>query len=270
MVRISQGSMVGLLGLLVLLFATPAQALDDSAICGIETARQETALSIPNQLLHAIALVESGRWDSDRRASFAWPWTVMAEGQGRFLPSKADAIMEVRKLQARGVKNIDVGCMQVNLQAHPDAFATLDDAFNPTINVAYAARFLVGLQSSTQNWATSAAYYHSQTPGLADDYKSKILATWKTIKSKNDDRLQMASVMLDAPQNRPPVGINFVNLPVAAIAPIRVSKNHEEAEHHAALDRTLAERAEAKRIADAYRQARLEEYKLRKNQATKS
>src|SRR3546814_16620059 len=67
----------------------------------------------------------------------------MAEDKGRFLPSKAAAIEEVRRLQARGIRNIDVGCLQVNLHYHPDAFASRETAFDPEANAAYAAAFLV-------------------------------------------------------------------------------------------------------------------------------
>jgi hypothetical protein len=98
--------------------ASSALAQDDSLICAAETARQEKQQAIPDRLLHAISLVESGRWDPNHRANLAWPWTVMAEGEGRFLPSKQAAIAEVQKLRARGVRNIDVGCMQINLLAH--------------------------------------------------------------------------------------------------------------------------------------------------------
>src|SRR3546814_15246449 len=74
----------------------------------------------------------------------------MAEGRGRFLPSKAAAIEEVRRLQARGIRNIDVGCLQVNLHYHPDAFASLETAFDPEANAAYAADFLVRLREAAR------------------------------------------------------------------------------------------------------------------------
>jgi len=230
-------------------------------------------MNIPDRLLYAISLVESGRWDSDSRASFAWPWTVMAEGEGRFLPTKAAAVAEVRKLQAAGIHNIDVGCMQVNLQAHPDAFANLDEAFEPATNVAYAARFLVGLHDSTQNWQTAGAYYHSQTPSLAASYKARLVSVWDSSKRRPDERLQLASA--DAERlGRPSVGLSpeiagsfapahalpsFVD---SATAGNRIPERKQVAEAHNA-----AERVEAKRIADAYRQARLEEYRLRKTQS---
>jgi hypothetical protein len=56
-----------------------------------------------------------GPWDKISRSGFAWPWTVTAHGRGQFYPSKQAAIAAVRKLKAKGVKNIDGGCMQVNL-----------------------------------------------------------------------------------------------------------------------------------------------------------
>ena len=38
----------------------------------------------------------------------------------------------------RGVRLMDVGCMQVNLQMHPDAFPSLDAAFDPAAIRAHA------------------------------------------------------------------------------------------------------------------------------------
>ena len=74
---------------------------------------------------------------ADRRVH-PWPWTINAEGQGLFYDTKAQAVAAVRALQARGVRSIDVGCMQVNLMHHPDAFPTLEQAFDPQTNAAYA------------------------------------------------------------------------------------------------------------------------------------
>lgn len=268
MARMTRWMMTAWLAAMPLLLSTPAQAIEDSKVCGAETIRQERQMGIPDRLLHAISLVESGRWDADRRETIAWPWTVMAEGQGRFLPSKAAAIAEVKKLQARGVRNIDVGCMQVNLQAHPDAFASLDEAFEPSSNVAYAARFLVGLYNSAQNWATAGAYYHSQTPSEAAPYKAKLLSTWNNAKGHGDARVQLAM----ADENQPPVGIYLPpgSRPALEMPAAEPSVHRLPARQAAVVDaaRAEADRAEAKKIADAYRQARLAEYKLRRSQQT--
>lgn len=84
-------------------------------LCAKYIAHYQKTENIPSHLLTAISLVESGRWDSNKKQKFAWPWTVMAEGKGVFLPTKAEAVAKVKGLQKRGVSNIDVGCMQVNL-----------------------------------------------------------------------------------------------------------------------------------------------------------
>ena len=101
-----------------------------------------------------------------------------AEGQGFFYDTKAEAVAAVRGMQARGVRSIDVGCMQVNLMHHPDAFASLDVAFDPQANAAYAARFLKELYAQTGDWTKAAALYHSATPDLGADYQRKVLAVW--------------------------------------------------------------------------------------------
>ena len=121
----------------------------------------------PMDLMAAIAQVESGRPDATGVVR-PWPWTINAEGKGMFFNSKAEAIATVRLLQANGMRSIDVGCMQVNLMHHPDAFASLDDAFDPHRNAAYAGRFLGQLFQQSKNWLAAAGMYHSSgTPALA-------------------------------------------------------------------------------------------------------
>ena len=153
----------------------------DSAwnICREHTARAEQARDLPSHLLSAIALTESGRWHAGEGANLAWPWTVMAEGRGRYLPSKAAAIDTVRRLQARGVKNIDVGCMQVNLHYHPQAFETLEDAFDPAVNVAYAADFLVDLRQEARSWTRAVGQYHSRQAIRGNKYRAKVFKAWR-------------------------------------------------------------------------------------------
>lgn len=167
------------------LFAAPAMAMrsagpaaDPGQLCrqAILTAEREHRL--PAALLHAIARVESGRNDPRTGAAVSWPWTINAQGQGRFYNSKEDAITAVRALQARGVNVIDVGCLQVNLHHHPRAFASLDEAFDPVANARYAGLFLTRLHQNARNWETAASHYHSQTPERAEAYRLKVLAAW--------------------------------------------------------------------------------------------
>lgn len=153
---------------------TPANPPD----CRDVAAAAERQNAIPTRLLAAISLAEAGRWDRDRAAWIAWPWTVHAEGRGHYLPDKAAAVAMVRRLQARGVRNIDVGCMQVNLKYHPRAFASLEQALDPHSNVAFAARFLSSLRRDHRSWSKAVGHYHSATRKLNRPYRRKVLRLW--------------------------------------------------------------------------------------------
>ena len=147
-------------------------------VCDSAVAAAETAARLPPRLLGAIAVVETGRPDADGRIR-PWPWTINAEGTGQFFASKAEAIAAVKALQARGVRSIDVGCLQVNLMHHPDAFGRLEDAFDPTLNARYAARYLVALHGALGDWPRAIGAYHSQTPTLGAEYRALVLARWE-------------------------------------------------------------------------------------------
>ena len=147
--------------------------------CHTAAAEMEARFDIPRQLLAALALAESGRWNAERRESFAWPWTVTAGGTSRYLESKEAAIVAVRKLREQGVRNIDVGCMQINLLHHPDAFASLDAAFDPMHNTAYGADFLRRLHEEVRGWSVAIGYYHSRTREHWSRYRIKVYKLWR-------------------------------------------------------------------------------------------
>jgi hypothetical protein len=138
----------------------------------------EQGTQIPPQLLAAIGRVESGRRNPETGSLSPWPWTINAEGVGKYFRTKAAAIAEVRQLQARGVRSIDVGCMQISLLHHPAAFPSLEAAFDPVTNARYAAKFLQELQAARNNWTQSAANYHSNTAEFALAYQRRIQAAW--------------------------------------------------------------------------------------------
>src|SRR5215470_11841159 len=184
---------VGIALLMALSLAAPTAAKADApdeasanpwTMCAKATNQLERQEAIPRQLLRAISKAESGRYYEPKQVVMAWPWTVMAEGRGRYLETKEAAIAEVKALRARGVKNIDVGCMQVNLQAHPGAFASLEDAFDPLTNVTYAASFLKTLAAEQGSWAKAAAYYHSQNPARYHGYRAKVREIWTAERGK--------------------------------------------------------------------------------------
>ena len=126
-------------------------------------------------MLGAIAHVESGRRNPASGRVDPWPWTINAEGRGNFFDSKADAIAFAQQLQARGVRSFDVGCLQINMMHHPDAFASLDEAFDPGANARYAVKFLNELRDKTGSWETASAWYHSANPDLGVPYRGLVM-----------------------------------------------------------------------------------------------
>lgn len=176
----------GFLPALVLTLAVPAAASSatsgiydlDSATCRKAIERTERELRLPSGIMQAISLAESGRWDKSSRSHFAWPWTVTARGKGRFYPSKDAAIAAVRQLRAEGVRNIDVGCMQVNLKYHPKAFADLDEAFDPDLNTRYAANLFAKLRLANRSITRAVAHYHSTTRHYNRPYTKKVVRLW--------------------------------------------------------------------------------------------
>ena len=141
---------------------------------------------IPDRLLAAIGRVESGRLDTRTGQWRPWPWTINAEGQGLYFATRAEAIAAVQRLQEQGVRSIDVGCMQVNLLHHPQAFATLEQAFDPPTNARYAAQFLISLFRQTADWPKAGALYHSATPEIAADYARRLEAVWPGVKRQGE------------------------------------------------------------------------------------
>lgn len=146
-------------------------------LCENEIEKAEYMLNIPDNLLRAIGTVESGR-SANNHQKRAWPWTICANGKSMHFDNKNDAISALKKLKSKGMKNIDVGCMQINLAAHPNAFASLEEAFDPKANVTYASRFLLKLKQYYNSWTKAVAYYHSKTEKFYKKYCFSVYNTW--------------------------------------------------------------------------------------------
>lgn len=151
---------------------SPASAKEDlSALCDAAGVQAAASTGVPAQVLHAIALTETGRIVDGRQRS--WPWTVNMEGAGKWFDSPGDALEFVREHHARGARSYDVGCFQINYRWHGNAFASIEQMFDPLANALYAARFLRRLHGETGSWSEAAGAYHSRTPKYASRYKAR-------------------------------------------------------------------------------------------------
>ena len=151
---------------------------DPHLVCDRAAAQAERAWNLPEGLLAAIGTVESGRVNSSGMYRRAWPWAINGEGSSYFATSKADAVSMVRTLQARGLRYIDVGCFQIDLFYHPDAFASLDDAFDPVANAQAASRILMMNRFGATDWSQAVAAYHSASVLRGGWYLQQVLAAW--------------------------------------------------------------------------------------------
>jgi hypothetical protein len=180
---LGRGCRGAVMGFLMVAIGTidPLLAAEDTGATSCLRAAQdaERRADLPPGLLLAIGLVESGRRDPATARMVAWPWTINANGIGSMFESLSAALAETRAVQGRGVTSVDVGCFQINLLQHPTAFASLEDAFDPQANAAYAARFLVALHTRTGSWENAIAAYHSSTPERGGPYRDRVMAALK-------------------------------------------------------------------------------------------
>lgn len=196
--------------------AAPTDTLVEGAKqCTQYLPRAERDKGIPTYMLAAISSVESGRYHKALRIALPWPWTINAGGKGYYFDTKAEAIAKARQLRASGITSMDVGCMQINLHHHADAFGSLEEAFDPQANIAYAARFLRGLYDEQKNWRVAASYYHSRTPEFANAYIARVQDRWHSI-TKRIRAAQAQVAALDGVRDLPSDG--FTPQPVVLSA----------------------------------------------------
>jgi len=185
-------------------FAYDAE-LAESSKCSRYFAMYEDVFHMPNNLIKAVAITESGKYVKSAGRPMAWPWTVNAQGRGYHYATKREAIKAVMEFRAKGVKSIDVGCMQVNLMYHPEAFHNLEQAFEPKYNIGYAAQFLRNKFTQARTWQAAVGLYHSGVAELSKDYIKQVYSNWRT-----EDKSSGQVAYLDRPE------INVFDVPKRA------------------------------------------------------
>jgi hypothetical protein len=85
--------------------------------------------------------------------------------------------------------------MQVNILHHPDAFRSIEEAFEPEKNVEYAGKFLKNLHKQTGSWTQAVANYHSADEALGGPYQQRIYKLWHALQRNG---MEDVSVMKQA------------------------------------------------------------------------
>ncbi|MDP2193320.1 MAG: transglycosylase SLT domain-containing protein [Alphaproteobacteria bacterium] len=129
----------------------------------------EAELGLPNNLLHAVGVVESQ----------LHPYAVHARGKAYYFEDKAKAVHFIENLRKQGLKNFDVGCMQINYLAHGKNFASLEDMLDPHTNIMYAGKLLKAFKARFKNWEKAVKYYHTANPTYNTGYHARVYKVYK-------------------------------------------------------------------------------------------
>lgn len=124
-------------------------------VCEAEMTRAAATHDVPLAVLFAVGLTETGRRGT------LHPYALNIAGRSYFGESRAAALAEFEKERARGVKLIDLGCMQINHYWHAQEFDSVEDMLDPAKNVEYAAVFLKRLRARHGSWTLAVARYHA-------------------------------------------------------------------------------------------------------------
>ncbi len=153
-------------------YASIDYELRESRKCSSMFSYFEKKHNLPANSLHAISLQETAKKHSWHNISVVWPWTVMnnKDGKGHHFKTQNEAMNYARMQFLAGNNNLDVGCMQINLKHHPDAFVSLEQAFSPRSNIAYGAQFLSENRKKLGSMEKAIGRYHSATEHLAAKY----------------------------------------------------------------------------------------------------
>lgn len=146
-----------------------ARAVD----CEQMAAQTAALLGIPEGLMPAIARVETGLKQGDRGVR-AWPWTLNVQGKGYYFKTRKEALDKLKAVLKEGVRNVDVGCMQINYRWHAENFASVEEMMTPEANTRYAAKFLTRLKKRHGSWEEATKHYHSADSDRGTAYLGRV------------------------------------------------------------------------------------------------
>lgn len=159
-------------------------------------AHQETQKGIPQDLLKAIAKIESG----------ISPWAINAGGRAHMFKSKEAAARYVRELVNEGTTNFSVGCMQLHYASHRRHFKSVEAMLEPQNNIAHAAKLIKNLERRHGSMERAIKLYHSPTPAHHNRYKNRVYGVWAKIRrpaQPKDDMIRSVSLQKEPLKKSP-------------------------------------------------------------------
>ncbi len=138
--------------------------------------RASRETDVPLAVLYAVALTETGQ----RGALHAFAMNI--HGKPAFNATLPEALSTFDQARRQGENLVDIGCMQINYRYHGKHFTSVQEMFEPSKNVDYAARFLKTLHKGEGTWTSAVARYHAG-PGNAPAQKRYVCAVIRNMVS---------------------------------------------------------------------------------------
>ncbi|NLC21098.1 MAG: lytic transglycosylase domain-containing protein [Halomonadaceae bacterium] len=133
------------------------------------------AEKVDPQLLYAVALAESQKTvDGQVRP---WPWALNVQGKGYYFDTREEAEDHLAATIARGVKNVDIGPLQINYNWHGHRIVEPSDLFDLATSVRVGADILSeALGSAPHDRVLAVGRYHNwKDEHRARQYGTKVL-----------------------------------------------------------------------------------------------
>ncbi|RVV97969.1 lytic transglycosylase domain-containing protein [Mesobaculum littorinae] len=157
--------------LTLLALALPVRGDASADLCEAAAIRVAQETGVPQTVLRAISLTETGRARGGEVRP--WPWTVNLEGAGHWFDDRDTALAFAYRSYKAGKRSFDLGCFQINYRWHGENFASLEEMFDPEAGARYAAGFLKRLHAELGDWSKAAGAYHSRTETYAKRYRKR-------------------------------------------------------------------------------------------------
>jgi hypothetical protein len=143
-------------------------ALASGTDCQTYTSVVERQLNIPNGLLLAIALVESGVDGVPQPNALSFGLRSLVAH------SPEDAVRRIQGRNGQLRNDAFVGCMQLSVKHHHAAFHKLESMMDPRDNIRYAGHYLVELRQQTGSWSRAVARYQGGPQRQAHRYTCRV------------------------------------------------------------------------------------------------
>ncbi len=142
----------------------------------------ETQLGIPKGLVLSISLVESALNGAP------YPYAMNVRGRTIYDRSARAAARHLRDRAGRLNRHIFVGCMQLSLTYHHQAFQPVERIIAPHDNVWYGAQYLRRLHGRVGSWTRALQRYQGGTRRQQSAYVCKV---WNYLVRLNPDSARL-------------------------------------------------------------------------------